>query len=192
MLIEKIREATAELHKQTDNFLYPFFQAIKTNSDYIKILETFYAFFQPVMEQVEKYMNREVVTDYAARRSTRTLLHDLEQLGVPAPQVLPATALPVIENEAQAMGAYYVLEGSGMGGVFLSSIIAEKLQLKNRETLSFFYGYGNNTKSMWGRFIAFIETYHQNEQQSAAIIDTAVQTFRLFYNHVQQAFCADK
>lgn len=186
MLIDKIREATAGNHKQTDAFIYPFFDAIKTTEDYTRILKAFYGFFQPVMAKIDQQVNKELVADYAERRKISALGHDLEQSGIHTKDIQPAADMPVITNEAQAMGAYYVLEGSTLGGVFLSGIIAERLNAPDRNGISFFSGYGGNSKSMWNRFLTYIEHYSNNEQQSAGIVHTAEQTFRLFYEHLQK------
>lgn len=188
MLINKIREVTSEQHKKTDNFLYPFFKAIETAEDYIKILKAFYAFFHPVMNSIDRHLNKTRVNDYAERRKTGSLAADLEHFGVCAQDIEPAEQLPTITGDAEAMGAYYVLEGSTLGGVFLSGMIAERLGITDSKGISFFSGYGGNSKNMWNRFLSYLEDYDNDEKRSAVIADTAEQTFRLFYEHLQQCF----
>lgn len=188
MLINKIREATSQQHKQTDTFLYPFFNAIGSAEEYTKILKAFYGYFQPVMNLINRHVNKTLVTDYAERRKTDTLAADLEYFGIAAHDIEPAKNLPVINSEAEAMGAYYVLEGSTLGGVLLSGIIAERLNSADRKGIAFFSGYGAHSKTMWNRFISYLEHYDNDEKQSALIIHTAEQTFSMFYKHLRQSF----
>ena len=81
----------------------------------------------------------------------------------------------------QALGAYYVLEGSSLGGQFLykklSKIHGELLDNK----MNYLYGFGKQTFNEWNNFIASLEKFtFQYPEKKPIIVHSAIETFRCF------------
>ena len=75
-------------------------------------------------------------------------------------------------NESAAIGCFYVLEGSALGGTVLAGRILERLGWTSR-----FYGiYGARTGAMWHAFTAAL--LHMNDEIDIdSLVDAAVLTF---------------
>ena len=176
MIIERIREATADSHKQLEEKLFPFINNINSNKDYGKLLNAFYGYIFPVQEMIAAHIDRTIVPDMEQRRNAARITEDLFSISV-EPHHQFATDLPLINDHASALGALYVLEGSTLGGKIISKTISERLG-KN-EGLSFFRGYGAETGSMWKKFTQYLE-HDQHIEECEIITRSAVKTFTLF------------
>lgn len=93
--------------------------------------------------------------------------------------------LPRIENVACALGAMYVLEGSTLGGRFISKMIAEKLDLPDTEGIRFFTGYGSHTSEKWDLFKDLLNNYTASNMVENEVIEAANQTFTKFKNWIE-------
>lgn len=176
MLIEKIRAATSVEHKKLEAALFPFINTIADKMDYILLLQAFYGYIAPVQQLIVKHIDDQLAPDMDQRRNASLLLDDLASLGVHT-QPETATQLPVIDSNASAFGALYVLEGSTLGGKIISKMIAEKLG--SDEALRFFKGYGAEMGKMWKIFTQQLEA-DKNQEHAETVIKAATDTFALF------------
>ena len=176
MVIEQLRAATAESHKQLEAKLFPFINSINNNHQYGRLLNAFYGYLFPVQELIAHHIDEQVVPDMDTRRNAGLIALDLGAIGIEQEKEV-ADRLPAISNHAAAMGALYVMEGSTLGGKIISKTIAERLG--KEEGLRFFRGYGAETGPMWKKFTQYLED-PKNAQQADAISEAAVETFTLF------------
>ena len=186
MIIDQLRAATGEAHKELDSSLMPVFSGITNRDSYAEILQSFYGFFSPLMQKINAFVTEEVVADKATRRNADVALQDLAGMGIVYNTRYTATDLPLINSVDEAMGAYYVLEGSTMGGVYLSKIIRDKLNLENNDITSFFYGYGKESREQWQRFIDSLNSLGAKSKDPHKIIEAANETFLKFKLHLEE------
>lgn len=186
MIIERLRTATAETHHQLDSSLTPVFKNVDDTTKYARILKAFYGFFKPVMDKISGEIDTHYLPDFGDRRKPELVLRDLEHIGADQADISYATELPQVNNASQAFGAMYVLEGSMLGGVYLSKLLAAQLGLDDTTGISFFYGYGNDSKEQWNKFIGSINNFAAEKGDESAILAAANDTFRLFEKHLNQ------
>ena len=72
--------------------------------------------------------------------------------------------LPGIENEVQAQGALYVLEGSTLGGRGITKMLLRQCPWLTLQKLTFFNGYGAGTGPMWLSFHTAFKTAKRDRE----------------------------
>lgn len=184
MVIDNIRAATKSIHAELDESLMPRFQQIDSKDKYAAMLNAFYSYFDPVMKLIDTHLDKTYLPDYDSRRKPAAITDDLHALGKTV-EFMPQTVLPVIDNSHAAFGALYVLEGSTLGGVYLSSVLAKNIPGETEGALSFFYGYGKESKEKWHSFIGFLNAFAEKQGNEAQIVNAAVDTFTSFKEHLQ-------
>ena len=178
MLSKELKEATKLNHQLLEKQLIAIIKSIHHKQDYAKLLVAFYGFMAGLEIDIATHIDLSVLPDYAQRRKSVALANDLHLLGVALPPLPDANALPPINDHYHAMGALYVMEGSTLGGKIICKMIQQQLKLTDVSELTFFYGYGEETDSMWQRFTATINNA-QNENKEYSIIQSANKTFIL-------------
>ena len=145
----------------------------------LKFCQLFYSYFGALEERINLYIGAPELPDYRERRKSESLLNDIRLLGgLPGGKTI-ATDLPVIESHLQAFGAMYVMEGSTLGGLIISRMIAKQLNIHNGG-LSFFQSYGEHLTTMWDTFKIALNRHAENETDAEIIITAANATFRQF------------
>jgi len=84
-----------------------------------------------------------------------------------------------------ALGIFYVVEGSTLGGRFILKNVSRVPQLSGDKSVSYFNGYGDKTGSFWKSFLNFLSEYEQQNNCGDAIIEGAVFAFDSIYNHFE-------
>jgi heme oxygenase len=111
--------------------------------------------------------------DFTARRRAQTVADDLTALGVaPASQALA----PEIDSLGRALGWFYVLEGSSLGG----RAIHKGLTTRGHDLtgLSFFDPYGETVGARWRDFTAVLDRETQSGRaRSEDIVQGACEAF---------------
>jgi heme oxygenase len=94
------------------------------------------------------------------RSRLRHLWHDLKALGLTNAEVssvpLCADAHSLTADEAHALGSFYVLEGSTLGGQLITRHLSSAPWLP-AEGLCYFNPYGSRTGEMWRSFRQWLE-----------------------------------
>lgn len=176
MLSTNIKEATKTAHLQLEKKVIEKLKAIRSNADYAEFLKYFYLYFSQIEQAIAPYISPQLLPDYSERRNSSYLKNDIEELGGLTGEAA-AIALPVIQNQLQALGALYVMEGSIMGG----SIIVKMLEKGGiTKGISFFTGYGEATGQKWGIFTAVMNSAAASPEDEAIAIEAANQTFSRF------------
>jgi heme oxygenase len=178
MLSEEIRESTKSAHLNLEKLVVQQLKSINNESDYAAFLIKFHAYFSQVERSIAPFINESILPDYADRRNSTYIKHDIESLGSLADTNLNVEVTK-IDTTVGAIGALYVMEGSIMGG----RIIVQMLQkLGITKGLSFFSGYGPETGQKWEVFTKVMNDTAKTDEQRNEAIKTANETFKLFEN----------
>lgn len=109
-----LRDATRDEHDRVDAAFLA--HDLSTMDGYGRFLGAQSRAFIAIERAAEAAGAAELIEDWADRRRADLLLEDLAELGVDLPAPV---APPVLETEAEILGAVYVLEGSRLGGAVL-------------------------------------------------------------------------
>ena len=109
-----------------------------------------------------------IVADWPERQRAAALMADLAELGLEAPE---GAGEPVLEGEAELLGALYVLEGARLGGTLLKRSVATELPTR-------FLGGGDS--AAWRRLLALLDERIDTEAKRLTSIKTASEIFMLF------------
>jgi len=158
-----LRQATHDDHVRLN--LHPMLSGITRPGyglgSYQLVLVAYYHFYRELEAAIDRALaaglSRFV---YAARRKLGWLAGDLAYFGIDpeAAAWRPATPLGAITfaDEGELLGALYTIEGSSLGGQVISRHLTAQLGLGPATGGRFFYGYGEETLSLWTQFEAFL------------------------------------
>jgi heme oxygenase len=180
MFTDIIKEATLTNHQQVEKVLVSQMKSMRSKQDYVDLLHLFYGYFGGLEQQINAYINQSDMPDYAQRRKTEAIANDLKALGSQVPAVAGHNYLPQINNDLQAFGALYVIEGSTLGGKIISKMIQQHLNLANAAGLSFFNGYGDDTQQMWDTFKQQLNAVVKSPADEETVLAAANETFGKF------------
>ncbi|KAA5532210.1 biliverdin-producing heme oxygenase [Taibaiella lutea] len=177
MLSEELKSKTATNHQQLEKKMIYSIRMMRDANDYASLLQLFYSYFGGLEHLIKLHINTDILPDYAKRRKADQLASDLLALSAPVPSLAEAEYLPEITNDAQALGATYVIEGSTLGGQIIKKILGKQLGIDDDRVISFFNGYGENTNSMWDNFKNAIDKNSDIETYET-VIAAANETFQ--------------
>lgn len=183
MIIDDLRSSTKQAHQTLDNALMPAFKNLDSEDKYKQLLSNFYASFKPLQDKIRQHLSSEDISDLDNRRTVDKLEEDLRFLNVDPAGIELNNDYDFIKDKASALGAQYVLEGSTMGGVYLAKAISKQLPMEPGKGLSYFHGYGENTRSMWDTFIEKLNT-EGAKYSSEDIVGGANKTFEAVHGHL--------
>ena len=110
--------------------------------EYANALAALHGVYEAVEKNIMIFLaNQPDLFDYQSRIKILALENDLKDLA--KPPFISNIEFPTPKNVAELVGMIYVLEGSTMGGQFLSRKIGNKYPMR------FFSGYGDNTAQKW-------------------------------------------
>ncbi|WP_183560550.1 biliverdin-producing heme oxygenase [Mucilaginibacter sp. SP1R1] len=175
MIQDVLRNQSATAHQQLEKIVVSRLKAIKSKEDYAELLKYFYAYFSRLEQVIAPYLNEDTLPDKVQRRNSGYLANDIISLGQDI-ATIPIPDVPEITNKYQALGAFYVMEGSIMGGPIIVQMLAK---FGVNDGVSFFSGYGPDTGSMWNRFVAVLNT-EVPLSEHYQVIETAIDTFHCF------------
>lgn len=175
---EALRIRCKDAHLATEKTLLEKLRRVGSLDDYITILTIFYGYFAPIESKIEKFIKPHKLPDVYLRKRSLLILSDLDKLGYSKPLKI-AEILPQINNDVQAAGALYVLEGSTLGGQHIARMLAAKPALQEREDImSFFKGYKEQNNEMWQNFKEYLDTQIL-KKDIEMVVQTAIETFAL-------------
>jgi heme oxygenase len=186
-MIEALRSGTRAEHQQLDQFLLPVIREVFTRRDLVDLLLLFYGYIKPVQDQINAFLDDGLIADYSLRRMPERLLNDIEALEGDAEPMIMCRQIPLIESVGEALGAYYVLEGSTHGGPIISRMINANLRLTDDGGLSFFMGYGANNPKMWESFVRSLEE-NSTVSDTDMIVGSARKTFECLKNWLIECY----
>ncbi|MFO1064896.1 MAG: biliverdin-producing heme oxygenase [Pirellulales bacterium] len=161
----RLRAETAEMHSRVEK-AFERRQFFRSRDTYVECLEVYLSIFQAAEEAILARLSRwsdaeqssantnneaELCAMFASR--TPQLAGDLQALKVERAGLRARSVdCSFIAGFVEALGAWYVLEGSALGGLFLSREIQNRLGITRDTGGSFFYGRGNEVQARWQGF----------------------------------------
>ncbi len=181
MFSEELKNATKRAHQSLEKIIIQHIRAIQTPADYRKLLQFFYSYYHPLEQLLESFFkDTEIIPQFAERRKSVAILHDIQQLGGgPSGTEQARIELPVINTTAAALGAQYVLEGSTLGGVYIAKMLSQQASIPESQ-LTFFNGYAGTSASMWDTFLYALNTWVKNNGNQREVTEAAIATFEKF------------
>lgn len=183
MLSERLKEETRESHVAVERTIIPRLKKIDTKEAYLAVLLDFYGYFKPVEEKINAFVDETVVPDFAERRKAVAIKKDIDDLNGSAFGQNFCHDLPLINSTATALGALYVLEGSTVGGIHISDMIASRITLNTG--LGFFRGYGAKAGQMWQSFKTNLDEVGADRLTQDEVVAAADDTFNKFQNWLE-------
>ncbi len=182
-ILARLKERTAHQHQQTEDGV-DLMSADFSLEDYRNLLIKFYAFYQSFeIKMRESLVNHRIDLNYAERQNAPKLLFDLKNLGMPESEIAKIghfEDLPALDSMEKVFGALYVVEGSTLGGQYISRHLKEKFHLDETNGIAFFSGYGKDTGKMWNDFREKITAFSATSDDHEEIIRSANDTFSAF------------
>ena len=159
---------------------------------YQRILSAYADLYQIIEEQIEVYLAQHpTVFDYTQRRKSHWLSEDLGYFAPTESAVkfygTCGFGFPHIDSVGQLFGILYVIEGSTLGGQQIAKALVSYHQLTPERGARFFYGYGNESSSLWEAFLHDLETALQEEIEFVRAAKAAEQTFEAFLAVLDQS-----
>lgn len=168
-----IKKNTAVAHLSTEKVLVSYVQQVRSARDYAVLLACMYGYFSRLEKELDNFLT-DIIPDYQLRRKAGNIYSDIGVLLQPVNTPV-AMLLPVISNINEALGCFYVMEGSILGGAVIKKLLREQSPDIPQEAFSFFSGYGERNTGMWEDFVSFfnnsITTDGQLETATAAAND---------------------
>jgi heme oxygenase len=179
---KKLKEFTAAHHDKIEQ--HALTKAIVdetiTQEAYAHLLSKFYGFYsvcEPPLEQSALW--QQTGFDIVARRKTPLLVKDLQFLQINPANLPLSSDLPPLQTDAQRVGFLYVMEGSTLGGQFLSRALARKFGFTAEQGAAYFNSYGTeNLGYMWKEFQVLLNDFASNHPEAEdELLQTASLTF---------------
>jgi heme oxygenase len=181
MILAKLKEATRAQHENLESTVNVMDQMFSAD-DYKKLLCKFYRFYSAIEPEIDKLDMAAVGYDLAERRKLPKLEKDLKALQVwdEALNLPKWENLPELENNAQAFGSLYVMEGATLGGQIINRRLKQHLGISPENGGAFFNGYGERTGPMWKEFCRITTEFAGDGENDEAIVGNAKETFDSF------------
>lgn len=179
-ILTELKARTAHQHQQTEDGVDLMSEDFSL-TDYQNLLVKFYAFYQSFERKMKAAIEKTSVDlNYAERLNAPKLLNDLKNLGMSEAEISAIQTvadLPALDSNEKIFGALYVIEGSTLGGQYISRHLKEKFKLDETNGIAFFSGYGKETGKMWNAFREKITAFALESENHEAIIKSANETF---------------
>jgi len=179
-LSQRLREETAQLHRDIEGQL-GFPDSVQDLAAYGSCLVSYFRLYFPIESSMAAFDDWQANgIQLAERLQAPRLIKDLMAL-----QIAPASCaeagqewLPPMPDFAHALGVFYVLEGSTLGGQFilrrLQTVLGE--QIKGAD--AFFSGHAAKSGAMWNAAKHLIDAYgEKHPERCDDVIAGAVSAF---------------
>jgi heme oxygenase len=170
--LDGLRAATSSVHRRLDQTL-GLVDRLQHLESRAALLGRYYAFHKGAEIALAPFLSPISDLDFAARCRSPLIALDLQDLDQPA----PPDAAPGFDvgTRAEAFGAFYVLEGSSLGGrSILKSLVRRRAPLTGLGLLD---PYGARTAARWLGFLAILERETDSKGAMAQAVSGALKTF---------------
>jgi heme oxygenase len=156
-LLSRLKKETAACHTRLERAL-DLMRDDWQRDEYVALLECFLGYVAPWEQAVSAHMPAHLRGFFEPRRKSALIAADLETLTGRTPRAAAvrmadaATGLPALDSLGRLFGSMYVMEGSTLGGRFISPHVAHCLGFGHGRGHAYFEGYGERTGSMWNAF----------------------------------------
>lgn len=172
-----VKHATRIPHEEAEAVMMPLIKAADTPVRYTTLLQGVYGFYRPMEAMLDPFAAIMPLPDGPFRR-THLLEKDIGILGH-TPTAQCCTHLPEINNNLQAVGALYVLEGAALGGRIIARMLGQHVGLP-APAFHFFKGREEATGAYWTRFTQFMNRQAQTRFQLQQVSEAAHATFAAY------------
>ncbi|TRO65071.1 biliverdin-producing heme oxygenase [Christiangramia sabulilitoris] len=171
-ILNRLREETSTLHREIekDNLAGKIMDHSISLEEYKLLLFQNYIAYDAAEAQIGNYLK-----NYSTDKTQR-LAQDLNNLGV---HELEHNLDFICSNEAEAIGAAYVVEGSAMGGMLIGKEISNCPELKTIAAPLFFNGHRDSVRN-WNEYLKFLRSKEFSETEIDLATSKAKETFLLF------------
>jgi heme oxygenase len=118
--------------------------------------------------------------DWEKRKKTELLKKDLEVLGLNADEIDRHGYSYLLADELDALGSFYVLEGSTLGGAVISRFLRKNENLKDVPEFHFYGCYGDQVGPNWKNFQQVLVATASDTEKEDRIVASACKTFDFF------------
>jgi len=184
-LLIQLRRGTSTLHRQLESLprLQRVFAEDYTIPEYIALLRTFYAVFQP-LEAGLSGSAQTLAGALGYRPRCIDLESDLAALAAGLPNAVRSVPRATTPSAAAQVGCLYVLEGSRLGGELIARQLAGTLGLSPDRGMRFFAGSPGTNGPNWHQFCHKVESLCGSSPAREAAVTAAAATFTLFYEEL--------
>jgi len=153
-VLTALRTATAAEHEQVETALGLMEPGLRRDR-LVEVLTRLHAFWTVAEAGLDAWARQEPAdaetVAWSRRRRASLFATDLRALGA-GTDAATRPGLPGVEDTDQALGRLYVLEGSTLGGTFISRHLATLPTLGPGVRLGAFSPYGPETGAMWDAY----------------------------------------
>jgi heme oxygenase (biliverdin-IX-beta and delta-forming) len=178
-VLTALRTATAAEHEQVESVLALMDPRLRRDR-LVAVLTRLHAFWTAAEAGLDRWAGREpadaATVGWSRRRRAHLFADDLRALGA-ARDHLPAPQLSPVEDTDQALGRLYVLEGSTLGGTFISRHLATVPGLGPGARVGAFSPYGPETGAMWQAYRRVTRERVATGGDAVRLVDAARDTF---------------
>lgn len=162
-----LKEQTKQQHDDTEAKLQSqkIFDKSYTLDDYKTLLIHNYKLISRYEPQIHDQLQNYPELKLELRSKIDALKTDLDNLNIKTENEVPTQNL---ENEAEAFGALYVMEGSTLGGNVIAKQLKRNPEFENVE-FNYFGVYGENTGPYWQEFKSIIDEKITEEHYEACV-----------------------
>ena len=175
-----VRTATAPLHARIEA-LAGLPDAVRDRQDYRRLLECLFGLYEPLERSFQRLGDWEGLgLDLSERNHACRLSRDLAALGTDVPGLPRAGPgrLPDLPAFPHALGAFYVLEGSTLGGRIILRALDSRLGPQIAGATRFLAGHGGATGPMWIAFRTALDGFGRVRPDACdAVLSGAERTY---------------
>lgn len=185
-IMTQLKTQTATAHKQLEKsacFKRIFAEDYSLN-EYARLLSYFYSYFMAIEPLIFAELPNEYHGYLQHRRKIPFLIQDLTALHIDINTLASCNVLPPLTSIAQKMGAFYVLEGSLLGGRVISEHLKKQLGESVFSALNFYNCYGENLYPEWQKFNLLMCQRFDN--QSNEVINELISNANATFATLQQ------
>ena len=177
MVLELLRSETGPVHRRLEDRL-DLQRRLTSLVNYRRLLSRFYGLYTGLESGSVTH------GDSLPRGKCSLLEQDLRDLGLEnhAIRELPRYEWPDF-SAAAGLGAFYVVEGSTLGGQYISRMVQGQLGssgISPERGLRFFHGYGVQTRAMWEAARGWLESESSRLARPGEVVEGALRTFGAF------------
>lgn len=177
MDLGKLRRDTAAEHAAVEGTV-PLMEAGLNREQYVRCLNRIHGVVAIWEERASELAPGWLMSALQARQRGPLLVRDLRWFGA-VPLQNECASLPPFADEAELLGAMYVMEGSTLGGQLIARHVEAVLGLEEGQGDAYFRGHGDRTGTMWKEFCEILRS-RVPEEQSDAVTRGAKAMFRAF------------
>ena len=177
---QHLKQETAAAHRNIEG-AFPVMRPDFSLEEYRGLLIKLYGFYKSIEDKMtDVFAKSDVQFDYEPRKKIKLLAADLRSQGVSEEEIRDIKVFnPWIQSLtlAEAFGILYVLEGSTLGGQFITKQLNARFALSPENGISFFHSYGPQTGLMWKQFQGHLNAQLDNSEKLKSAVQTASATF---------------